>query len=275
MKCCEEYTAALSAFADGELNENERNELLAHLEHCETCRDKLSELMILHTMFEELPELDAPEGFSARVLDRLHAEEHAKKRHRRAWPRVLAACFALLVVTAAAWKLAPAMVNSSDSAADCDTNSNETMGAPTVSDASDASDNGLTYSYSSVQKDGTQSDASPFDTYADAEDGAEDGADDRSTDTEGGYVIVTLDVPAAAEFLHERGMAVYAENDDYVSYLVVAEAAHELADAMELPEAERAALRQADDILIVEVAKTAPAVDERADDIAAQEEGNE
>ena len=44
---------------------------------------------------------------------------------------------------------------------------------------------------------------------------------------------------------------------------------------MELPEAERAALRQADDILIVEVAKAAPAADERADDIAAQEEGNE
>ncbi len=271
MKCCEEYTAALSAFADGELNENERNELLAHLEHCEACRDKLSELMILHTMFEELPELDAPEGFSERVLDRLHAEEHAKKRHRRAWPRVLAACFALLVVTAAAWKLAPAMVNSSDSAADCDTNSNETMGAPTVSDASDASDNGLTYSYSSVQKDGTQSDASPFDTYADAE----DGADDRSTDTEGGYVIVTLDVPAAAEFLHERGMAVYAENDEYVSYLVVAEAAHDLADAMELPEAERTALCQADDILIVKVAKTAPAVEEPAENTPAGEEESE
>ena len=67
MKCCEEYTAALSAFADGELNENERNELLEHLEHCEACRDKLSELMILHTMFEELPELDAPEGFRARA----------------------------------------------------------------------------------------------------------------------------------------------------------------------------------------------------------------
>ena len=107
MKCCEEYTAALSAFADGELNENERNELLAHLEHCEACRDKLSELMILHTMFEELPELDAPEGFSERVLDRLHAEEHAKKRSRRAWPRVLAACFALVVISTAALSILP------------------------------------------------------------------------------------------------------------------------------------------------------------------------
>ena len=270
MKCCEEYTAALSAFADGELNENERNELLEHLEHCEACRDKLSELMILHTMFEELPELDAPEGFSERVLDRLHAEEHAKKRHRRAWPRVLAACFALLVVTAAAWKLMPAMTSSSDSTADCNTNGNETMGAPTASDASDASDDGLTYSYSSVQKEGMQSDTAGtvYNGYS------ADGEDDRSTDTDGGYAIITLDVPAAAEFLHERGMAVYAENDEYVSYLVVAEAAHELADAMELPEAERAALRQADDILIVEVAKTAPAVEEPVENTLAGEEVN-
>ncbi len=266
MKCCEEYTAALSAFADGELNENERNELLEHLEHCEACRDKLSELMILHTMFEELPELDAPEGFSERVLDRLHAEEHAKKRHRRAWPRVLAACFALLVVTAAAWKLMPAMVSSNDSATESNTSGNDAMSAPVESDASED----FTYNYSAVQKEGVQSDASPFDTYADAE----DGADDRSADTDGSYAIITLDVPAAAEFLHERGMAVYAENDEYVSYLVVAEAAHELADAMELPEAERAALRQADDILIVEVAKTAPAIEEPVENTPAGEEVN-
>lgn len=84
MKCCEAYAAALSAFVDGELDEQERGELLAHVEHCPSCRDALSELMILHTMFEELPELDAPDGFAERVLDRVHAEERAKKRSRRA-----------------------------------------------------------------------------------------------------------------------------------------------------------------------------------------------
>ena len=117
MKCCEAYGAALSAFVDGELNEQERGELLAHVEHCPNCRDALSELMILHTMFEELPELDAPDGFAERVLDRVHAEERAKKRSRRAWPRVLAACFALVVISAAALKILPAMTSKSDSAA--------------------------------------------------------------------------------------------------------------------------------------------------------------
>ena len=264
MKCCEEYTAALSAFADGELNENERNELLAHLEHCEACRNKLSELMILHTMFEELPELDAPESFSERVLKRVHEEERAKKRSRRAWPRVLAACFALVVISAAALNILPRA--GSDKAA------NETVAADNSSARDDAAggaaNDSYSYTYAAVQKDGALADEDVL--YQGV---PEDAAADRAAD-EDGYPIITLDAPAAAEFLHERGMAVYAENDDYVSYLVVAEAAHELADAMELPEAERAALRQADDILIVEVAKTAPAVEEPVENTPTGEEVN-
>ena len=264
MKCCEEYTAALSAFADGELNENERNELLAHLEHCEACRDKLSELMILHTMFEDLPELDAPEGFSERVLERVHEEKRAKKRSRRAWPRVLAACFALVVISAAALNILPRA--GSDKAA------NETVAADNSSARDDAAggaaNDGYSYTYAAVQKDSALADEDCF-----YEGVPEDSNADRSADADG-YPIITLDAPAAAEFLRDRGMAVYAENDDYVSYLVVAEAAHELADAMELPEAERAALRQADDILIVEVAKTAPAVEEPVENTPTGEEVN-
>lgn len=265
MKCCEEYTAALSAFADGELNENERNELMAHLEHCEACRDKLSELMILHTMFEELPELDAPEGFSERVLERVHEEKRAKKRSRRAWPRVLAACFALVVISAAALNILPR--DGSDKAA------NETVAADNGSARDDAAggaaNDGYSYTYAAVQKDSALADKDCF-----YEGVPEDCNADRSADADG-YPTVSLDAPEAADFLREHGMAVYAEQEDSVSYLVVPEAAHELAAAMALPEAERAALAQAEDILIVEVAKAAPAADERADDIAAQEEGNE
>ena len=32
MKCCEQYAAALSAFVDGELSENEKEEVLSHVE---------------------------------------------------------------------------------------------------------------------------------------------------------------------------------------------------------------------------------------------------
>ena len=265
MKCCEEYTAALSAFADGELNEIERNELLEHLEHCEACRDKLSELMILHAMFEELPELDAPEGFSERVLDRLHTEEHAKKRSRRAWPRVLAACFALVVISAAALNILPRA--GSDKAA------NETVAADNGGARDDAAgsaaNDGYSYTYAAVQKDSALADEDRL-----YEGVPEDCNADRSADADG-YPTVLLDAPEAADFLREHGMAVFAEQEDSVSYLVVPEAAHELADAMELPEAERAALRQADDILIVEVAKTAPAVEEPVGNTPTGEEESE
>ena len=265
MKCCEDYTAALSAFADGELNENERSDLLSHLEQCDACRERLSELMILHAMFEDLPELDAPEGFSERVLERVHEEERAKKRSRRAWPRVLAACFALVVISAAALNILPRA--GSDKAA------NETVAADNGSARDDAAggaaNDGYSYTYAAVQKDSALADKDCF-----YEGVPEDCNADRSADADG-YPTVSLDAPEAADFLREHGMAVYAEQEDSVSYLVVPEAAHELAAAMELPEAERTALAQAEDILIVEVAKAAPAADERADDIAAQEEGNE
>ena len=266
MKCCEDYTAALSAFADGELNENERSGLLSHLEQCEACRERLSELMILHAMFEDLPELDAPEGFSERVLERVHEEERAKKRSRRAWPRVLAACFALVVISAAALSILPRAGSGKAEA--------ETVTAGNGSAANDAAggaaNDGYSYTYAAVQKDNAL--AGEDFLY---EGSPEDGAADRAADADGGYAIVSLDVPEAADFLREHGMAVYAEAEDSVSYLVVPEAAHELAAAMELPEAERTVLSQAEDILIVEVAKAAPAADEDAADIAAQEEGNE
>ena len=248
MKCCEQYAAALSAFVDGELSENEKEEVLSHVEHCQNCREYLSELMIVHTMFEEMPELDAPEGFSERVLERVHEEKRARSRHRRAWPRVLAACFALLVVTAAAWKLAPAMGSNGDSAADCNTSGNDTASAPAAS--GDTAED-FTYSYSAVQKEGVQADASPFDTYD-----AEDGADDRSADASGGYAIITLDLPEAA---------------DSVSYLVVPETAHELSEALPLDEEEKAALAAAEELVIVEVAKAEEAP---AENNAAEEEGN-
>ena len=202
--------------------------------------------------------------FSERVLKRVHEEERAKKRSRRAWPRVLAACFALVVISAAALNILPRA--GSDKAA------NETVAADNGSARDDtgggAANDSYSYTYAAVQKDSALADEDCF-----YEGVPEDSNADRSADADG-YPTVSLDVPAAAEFLHERGMAVYAENDDYVSYLVVAEAAHELADAMELPEAERAALRQADDILIVEVAKTAPAVEEPVENTPTGEEVN-
>ena len=261
MKCCEAYAAALSAFVDGELDEQERGELLAHVEHCPNCRDALSELMILHTMFEELPELDAPDGFAERVLDRVHAEERAKKRSRRAWPRVLAACFALVVISAAALKILPAMTSKSDSAA------NEAADNSSAMDdaAGGAANDGYSYTYAAVQKDSALADENFL-----YEGVPEDSTADRSADADSDYAVITLDLPEAADFLREHGMAVYVEAEDSVSYLVVPETAHELSEALPLDEEEKAALAAAEELVIVEVAKAEEAP---AENNAAEEEG--
>ena len=98
MKHCEKYTVALSAFADGELNDAERAEVLAHLEACEPCRAFLAELTAMHAAFEDMEEFDVPEGFAEGVMARLHEVPAPKKRtHRTAWLS-LAACAALAVV---------------------------------------------------------------------------------------------------------------------------------------------------------------------------------
>lgn len=262
MKCCEQYAAALSAFVDGELSENEKEEVLSHVEHCQNCREYLSELMIVHTMFEEMPELDAPEGFSERVLGRVHEEKRARSRHRRAWPRVLAACFALLVVTAAAWKLAPAMASKSDSAA------NETAdnGSAMDNTVGGAANDGYSYTYAAVQKDSALADEDFL-----YEGVPENSTADRSADADDDYTVITLDLPEAADFLREHGMAVYVEAEDSVSYLVVPETAHELSEALPLDEEEKAALAAAEELVIVEVAKAEEAP---AENNAAEEEGN-
>ena len=178
---------------------------------------------------------------------------------------MLAACFALVVISAAALNILPRA--GSDKAA------NETVAADNSSARDDAgggaANDGYSYTYAAVQKDSALADEDCF-----YEGVPEDSNADRSADTDG-YPTVSLDAPEAADFLREHGMAVYAEQEDSVSYLVVPEAAHELAAAMALPEAERAALAQAEDILIVEVAKAAAESNEDAADIAAQEEGNE
>ena len=250
MKCCEAYAAALSAFVDGELDEQERGELLAHVEHCPNCRDALSELMILHTMFEELPELDAPDGFAERVLDRVHAEERAKKRSRR------------VVISAAALKILPAMTSKSDSAA------NEAADNSSAMDdaAGGAANDGYSYTYAAVQKDSALADEDFL-----YEGVPEDSTADRSADADSDYAVITLDLPEAADFLREHGMAVYVEAEDSVSYLVVPETAHELSEALPLDEEEKAALAAAEELVIVEVAKAEEAP---AENNAAEEEGN-
>lgn len=252
MKCCEKYAAALSAFADGELNGSEREELLAHIEHCDACREYLSELMVLRAVFEEMPELQAPQGFAEKVLDRIHEEERAGRRHRRAIPRVLAACAALVVISAAVLRFAlPGVGAKNDSTAWDDNGAADTASAPTADIAQNESDDTYTsYTYSAVQKDGTQ--YSPDDTPLRGYDSSANLPESSPQDAEG-YPTVRLSGSAIEDFLITRGMAVYDETEESVSFLVTPEVARELGAALVTDEDAAAALSQADEILIVEV----------------------
>lgn len=252
MKCCEEYAAALSAFADGELNEPERGALLAHLEHCEGCREQLSELMVMQAMFEDLPELDAPQGFAESVLARVHEEERGKKRRHHALFRTLAACFALVLVTAAAMRFVlPGMGVSSDSSANMADQNVATPGGDINSDGCSAG------------FDTTRSDSVHYTFSGDGNDtqieAAGDSAPQSSEENKLSYLNVRVDTAAAAEFLSTRGMAVYDETEESVSFLVTPEVAHELAAQPALGVEAAALLADTGELVIVEVSLDAEA----------------
>lgn len=175
---------------------------------------------------------------------------------------MLAACFALVVISAAALKILPAMTSKSDSAA------NEAADNSSAMDdaAGGAANDGYSYTYAAVQKDSALADEDFL-----YEGVPEDSTADRSADADSDYTVITLDLPEAADFLREHGMAVYTEAEDSVSYLVVPETAHELSEALPLDEEEKAALAAAEELVIVEVAKAEEAP---AENNAAEEEGN-
>ena len=90
MKECEEFAPLLSACVDGELTEEERAEVLAHVSECEKCRRLLGELTALHAALGELEDEDVPAGFTEGVMAAMRAEKAAKKpqtKKRSAWRR--------------------------------------------------------------------------------------------------------------------------------------------------------------------------------------------
>mgnify|MGYP000020117653 CR=1 FL=1 len=106
MKECEEFAPLLSAFVDGELTEEERAEVLAHVSECEKCRRLLGELTALHAALGELEDEDVPAGFTEGVMAAVRAEKAAAKpqvKKRSTWRRwmPMAACAAIVALAAA------------------------------------------------------------------------------------------------------------------------------------------------------------------------------
>ena len=101
MGACEAYRDRISAYLDGELTGEECRELLAHLESCGDCRMYLDSELAIREALAGL-ETPAPEGFEARVMEKIRAEAwDAPEKKTAAFPgwrrwAALAACCAVV-----------------------------------------------------------------------------------------------------------------------------------------------------------------------------------
>ena len=231
MKYCDEYAPALSAFVDGELTEQEKNEVLAHVETCEGCRTCLAELMTMRLAFGDLEEYDAPAGFAESVMARLHEEAAPKKRTQRKKWMGLAACAAVVLMAAVLFPHVTGSSGAADSAAtanDCDAVSAELAQEP-------PEDEEFTDRYTSVQHTGlslfnTAEDGNASEPAAETMVTSQDSQEKTLTKNESHAVFYALSDDAEI-FLIEQGMGeqVYEANDEICSYLVPVELVREMA----------------------------------------------
>lgn len=122
MKNCTEIAPLLSGFFDGELTEEVRAEVAAHLESCEACRAQLADYAAMSAaLTEAFPEVEAPEGFASDVMARVRAERggKSKKAKKSAWRHFMpvAACAALVLCAVAMFPGISKMNEASDTAA--------------------------------------------------------------------------------------------------------------------------------------------------------------
>ena len=109
---CAEFADSAAELALGVLTGRERAEALAHLDHCEACREHVRQLTITgEQMLGLLPAAEPPAGFETRVMERLGmgapAPQPAPQRRRPARehsfsPRRLLAAAAVLVAVVGA-----------------------------------------------------------------------------------------------------------------------------------------------------------------------------
>lgn len=106
---CDQYWKLLSARLDGALTGEENQALEEHLAVCPDCRAEQSRLAAIHAAFGELEEIDAPEGFTQGVMDRVRAEapeRRAVSLFQRPRFRALAGLAACLVLAAGLYSAA-------------------------------------------------------------------------------------------------------------------------------------------------------------------------
>jgi len=112
---CEEVSNELIAYLDRRMDSAERREMEEHLASCTACRARAEEFRSVSGLLDEMPGIEPPFGFDARVRQRVAAEPH---RNWLTWfvpqPRLALAAVLLIALTVWVAKLPP---NNSNSAA--------------------------------------------------------------------------------------------------------------------------------------------------------------
>ncbi len=65
----------LSAFKDGELDEDLKDLILQHLQSCDSCREELNEFDKIDSMLGGLPEISVPQTFASDIIVKSRAEK--------------------------------------------------------------------------------------------------------------------------------------------------------------------------------------------------------
>ena len=260
MRKCEEFAPLLSAFVDGELTEEERAEVLAHVSECEECGRLLGELTALHAALGELEEEDVPAGFTEGVMAAVRAEKAAAKpraKKRSAWRRwmPMAACAAIIALAAAVTIPQMDQKKAADSAAPAAPESTQMYAADTFdatagASASDAEDEPAEQRCETVQSspyyaalDGTPTDSGMAKT-ADGQEAeyscetaaiGESGEEGRLFAAWYGPVVLELYGAGATDYVLENGGV---RADDAGFYYVPIDALRSLPESLAMTDAQ-------------------------------------
>lgn len=105
MKSCNEIKELLSFYLDNELHENDRKQVVKHLENCSNCKAELERIKDIIEALNEIEDIELPQDFSVNLhqkLEKEHAQMYPKKSVSKAyalkWASALVAGFALLFV---------------------------------------------------------------------------------------------------------------------------------------------------------------------------------
>lgn len=99
MNNCNEIKDLLSFYLEGQLHENERKQVVSHLESCVDCKKELEQLSILLEGIKDVEQLELPEDFNQKLHDKLiNTDQGEHKRfYTFTWASGLVACFLLLI----------------------------------------------------------------------------------------------------------------------------------------------------------------------------------